>query len=365
MKKIDVKEISFPEAERRDDGAKEKRAGSFRRFFVPAALAAALAVSPVLIGCGEDKADVRGTRGNDAGQQQDGDLEDDAATTDTEKEDTQDTDTEHADACEFARYAVLNIDGERKVVEYGSTVTLNGVDYILREADSSPVLEGPDGALYILDAEKEIGGSKVDCLGSGTREVDTSLIQVEIYRGEASAHNLLLKNGEVGMLDLGGQYHVKITVNDVVKAGTVEYTSATVDVFAESSSGGDTLIVSKSVSLEADVNGIADIVVDDATSFNIGIDLLGNGTSNAKAMLSVNGSTLSMEASGEQEFESAKIGVASIFHSEQYPTATVKIDVGSNILLRTLMKDEVVRIDVGDGEMLRVELEGTESLCSE
>ncbi|GEM_PF-4392953 len=274
--------------------------------------------------------------------------------------------------CQFRWYAVLKVDGEMKVVEYGNKVKVGSKEYTVKDTENDgPILQKGD-EIYVISTDTPVNGKSVSYLGEGTRQIDSVFMQVEYADGEVSKDfKTLLTVGDSDKISVDKTQYVESKLHDVIKTDKgLEYAVLSVKLFVKSTEGSDTYIASKTLeNITVPIDSAVPVVLDETTGLVMNLDTLASGTSDAKMVLSVNGEEVKLGKDGVWE---GKIGETKVelkgkgvLHSPDFPSGSLQITVPDNneVVLTALMKGEVLRIDLGDDGMLRIELTGSEPNC--
>ncbi len=278
-----------------------------------------------------------------------------------------DSESKDKQKCEFGSYAVLSIDGEKNKVMFGDSVEINGKQYELVKIGNGILLQAdnPGDSVFFAGDSVEVNGVQVLLLGEGTTEINSAAVQVEYYSGSASQQTEVIGKGSSLRMDVDDKHYIIVSVNDVVRTSKVEYALLSADVYVESKNESGKFIVVKSEEIEAVVDNTSVLVVDEATSLKVGIDLLGTGSSYAKAVLNINGSDTvlgSGDIYGDNDL-GVSVKVLSVLRADGMEYAKISLTANGIATEQTIASGQVIRMDVGEGRMFRLELSGTESTC--
>ncbi len=273
--------------------------------------------------------------------------------------------------CTHKNYFVLKVGETEKVVNDGATVMVNGKKYTVNDAQDGSIVLHNGSDYNVVKDKATVNGVQVAYLGSGTTLVDAALLQVEYYNGEVDSKSLALGVGKSGQYHVDDRHYVTLTLKSAVKTDKVEYAVVEAEVFVQSEKDGETFVSVKTERYTVDLNGATQIVVDENTNLVVNLDLLGSGTLNASANISVNGRQLSLKA-GDKPYETVvgedevTVGVLSAFYSEDVSRATLVINTPTQAVVIPQLPGEKSNLEVNDsGMLLHVEFLGCEPVCDE
>lgn len=289
--------------------------------------------------------------------------------TNIDKDNGVDTGSNDKTKCDFGAYAVLDIDGGKSKVLFGDSVQIGDKEYTLVKIGNGLLLqaENSEDSVFFNSDTMDVNGVSVTFLGEGTAEVDSSVLQIEYYNQSGSEETMFASKGKTYKIDIDSKHYVEVTVVDIVKTDKVEYAVLSADVYVESESEQGKFIALSSQQLEVSLDKPGELVVDEETSLQVSLDLLGTGTSYAKAVININGEEKTLPAGETYTDPSLDVSVQvnSVMRGDdgmQY--AAVSIIVANDFSIDEVLSDgKVIRLDVGEGRMFRLELVGSESTC--
>ncbi|MCX8200399.1 MAG: hypothetical protein N3G76_02935 [Candidatus Micrarchaeota archaeon] len=281
--------------------------------------------------------------------------------------------------CEHSTYHVLNVGGKVKSVTEGSSVLIGGKFYVANRAQDGSIVLHSSTEYYVVKDTAVVNGVEVSYLGSGTTLNNTAFLQVEYHDNGAEAKDMILSIGESAKYWVDKSHYVNVALKGAYKAAkktngevqTLEFADVEVELFVQAKEGDGTFISAKKGRYIVYADGAKDIVVDDATGLKVSLDLLGIGTENAVANLSVNGKSVGLKKGGREY--TAKIngmpvavGVISVFCSEENSSAVLLISTPTRSIVHVMKEGERASVEVDDsGQRLSIELLGCEPACKE